>query len=158
MACSPDYNWREARLTEAKAKLLLPCKPDTGSRQLMLAGQSVKIEMAGCEAGGAMFVFAHTEMTDAEQANSGVHDWENFMRKNMQTSEDGKFVPYEIKYQLTKLQGIRYMAMGKNEVQQNIEVQAMWVTRGADLYHALTYSKKLNQEAVENFLSGIELE
>jgi hypothetical protein len=61
-ACTPAFNWREVRFDQAGVTALLPCKPDRAVRVVQLAGQPVSTNMAGCEAGGAMFTAALFEV------------------------------------------------------------------------------------------------
>lgn len=66
-ACTPTFNWREVSLEQAGATALLPCKPDRAERAVQLAGQTLQMRMAGCEAGGAMFTLAWVHMMPTSQ-------------------------------------------------------------------------------------------
>ena len=46
-ACSPTFNWREVRAEPASLKVLLPCKPDKGSRRGPLGGRDVDLAVLG---------------------------------------------------------------------------------------------------------------
>ncbi len=74
-ACTPAFNWREVGFEQADAAALLPCKPDRGTRPVQLAGQAMQMNMAGCEAGGAMFTVALVQVPLAEQANAVAAQW-----------------------------------------------------------------------------------
>ena len=74
-ACTPAFNWREVSFDQAGAAALLPCKPDRGTRPVQLAGQSVQMNMAGCEAGGAMFTVALVQVPQAAQAALVAAEW-----------------------------------------------------------------------------------
>jgi hypothetical protein len=66
-ACTPTFNWRDVGFEQAPVSALLPCKPDRGSRPVQLAGYTVTMHMAGCEAGGATFAVALVQVADAQQ-------------------------------------------------------------------------------------------
>jgi len=74
-ACSPTFNWREVPVAEAGLVALLPCKADRANRALPLGADSVQVDMAGCEAGGATFAVAHATAANAEQAGSWLRAW-----------------------------------------------------------------------------------
>jgi hypothetical protein len=74
-ACTPAFNWREVSFDDASAAALLPCKPDRGTRPVQLAGQTVQMSMAGCEAGGAMFTVALVQVPQAAQASAVAAEW-----------------------------------------------------------------------------------
>lgn len=61
-ACSPALNWREVQIGRLNA--LLPCKPDTASRPVALAGQTLNMDMVGCEAGGALYAISRVQAPD----------------------------------------------------------------------------------------------
>jgi hypothetical protein len=74
-ACTPTFNWRDVSMTQAGATALLPCKPDHGERPVQLAGQTVQMSMAGCEAGGAMFTVALVQVPQAAQLGLVAAEW-----------------------------------------------------------------------------------
>jgi hypothetical protein len=74
-ACTPAFNWRDVSFDQAGAAALLPCKPDRGTRPVQLAGQEVQMNMAGCEAGGAMFTVALVQVPQAAQAALVAAEW-----------------------------------------------------------------------------------
>ncbi len=65
-ACNPTLNWREVQL--GKLRTLLPCKPDSATRSVVLAGQTVAMEVSGCEAAGTLFALSRIQSADAAQA------------------------------------------------------------------------------------------
>ena len=65
-ACTPALNWRTVQLGQLHT--ILPCKPDTATRPVPLAGQTVSMEMAGCEAAGALFTISRVRAADPPQA------------------------------------------------------------------------------------------
>ena len=68
-ACTPVFNWREVPVGEGDLVALLPCKPDRAERMLPLGTEAVRIDMAGCEAGGVTFAIAHAEASGPAQAS-----------------------------------------------------------------------------------------
>src|SRR5574343_606733 len=51
--CSPALNWRTVAVPEAGLQIALPCKPETATRTVELAGAPQGLSMLGCEADGA---------------------------------------------------------------------------------------------------------
>lgn len=159
VACSPTYNWREVRLPQDGLRLMLPCKPDSGSRRLMLAGQSVDVHMIGCEADATMFTLAYADMADADKANSALSEWKGIMLDNLQgkpgaAQESG----YSVKAVPAPIPAVLVNTAGRSADGGMLKAQAIWFVRGARLYHGLALGKQLKMDAVDNFFSGIELE
>ncbi|MDP9901345.1 hypothetical protein [Variovorax ginsengisoli] len=75
LACSPTFNWRETPLGADGLVALLPCKPDRATRELPMGADPVRVEMVGCEAGGATFAVAHAQAADAAQAEAWLRAW-----------------------------------------------------------------------------------
>ena len=65
--CTPAFNWREVAFDGQPVTALLPCKPDRGARQVVLAGAPREMVMAGCEAGGAMFTIAVIDVQEVQK-------------------------------------------------------------------------------------------
>jgi hypothetical protein len=113
--------------------------------------------MAACETAGSLFALAHVELPDAEKASAALAQWKSIMLANMRAPADEKTRPYSVKNRQSRLQATGILTQGQQEDGQTIEAQAIWFVRGPHLYHAVVYADKLNREAVDNFLSGIEL-
>jgi hypothetical protein len=63
-ACTPTFNWREVRFEEDVLVALLPCKPDRAERSVPFAGVDRRMQVMGCESGGAMFAVSRMVVTD----------------------------------------------------------------------------------------------
>jgi hypothetical protein len=82
-ACSPTFNWREVPVGNDGLVALLPCKADRAGRQLPLGAESVAVDMAGCEAGGATFAVAHARAADPTQAEAWMKAWRTATRAQL---------------------------------------------------------------------------
>lgn len=88
VACSPTFNWRDAPVGHDGLVALLPCKPDRAAREMPLGadGAVVRVDMAGCEAGGATFAVAHAVADDADQAAAWLGAWQRAVRAQLSTA------------------------------------------------------------------------
>jgi hypothetical protein len=155
--CSPTYNWREIRWGSAELKVLLPCKPDQGSRSMALAGQDVEVQMMGCEAGADLFAIAHVDLGDVEQIAAAQKQWQAAMLGNMQ-AQGTQMLPFQFKGASAQPQPVRLTAQGRRQDGGAVTAQGVWFARGPHLYHAVIYADKLRTEVAETFFSGIELQ
>jgi len=155
--CSPTYNWREIRWASAELKVLLPCKPDQGSRRMTLAGQDAEIQMMGCEAGAALFAIAHVHLGDADKIALAQAQWQTAMLGNMQ-AQGTQMLPFQFKGASAQPQPVRLSAQGRRPDGSAVTAQGVWFVRGPHLYHAVIYADKLSTEVAETFFSGIELQ
>ena len=157
-ACSPVYNWRDVRVPQANLKVLLPCKPDHGTRTMKLAGQDVEVVMVGCETGSVLFAVSHVDMRDESKLQAALAQWKNTMLANMRAQQGMKSSTFATDRASTQPIRVRLTASGQRPDGSAVTAQAEWLVRGTHLYHAVVYAEKLNQEAVETFFSGIEIQ
>lgn len=66
-ACSPEYDWRESR-SEAGWTVMLPGRPSSATRDILLGELPVKMTMQGARAGDAAFTVAAAVLPDAQPA------------------------------------------------------------------------------------------
>ena len=157
-ACSPVYNWRAVSLPQAELKLLMPCKPDQGRRMTPLAGLSVEMQMAGCEAGTALFVVTHVKLDEASLTVPALAEWKTAMLSNMQAQDVTLLPVLTPRAASATPQPVRLIAKGKRRDGSAVVAQGIWFARDAHLYHAVVYADKLNQDLVDSFFSGMELQ
>jgi len=63
-ACSPTFDWREARFEGTTLVAMFPCRPDHHARPLELAGRRTTMQMDTCATGGATFALSVVELGD----------------------------------------------------------------------------------------------
>lgn len=64
LGCSPALNWRQAGPREVDILLDFPCKPQTLTQPVLLAGKRLDMSMTGCEAAHMTFALAHADVGD----------------------------------------------------------------------------------------------
>ncbi|MBI3284441.1 MAG: hypothetical protein HYZ65_06250 [Burkholderiales bacterium] len=67
-ACSPKFDWREIRGNDAPYTVLLPGKPTSFSKDMLLDGVELKMTMTASEAGGVSFAVGSAKLGRPEQA------------------------------------------------------------------------------------------
>jgi len=162
-ACSPVFNWREVPLQGGELVVLLPCKPDRAERQMPLGDQSVRVDMAGCETGGATFAVAHANAADAAQAQAWMNAWRmqayaQWAGARVEESPAG-VVRAALAPAPLRLDASLPPADRSAPARQ---ASLLWFAhRNRDgtvaLYQATVLGKPSSPEAVENFFSGLRL-
>jgi hypothetical protein len=160
VGCTPALNWREVRFDDGVVTTLMPCKPDTGQRDVPLksVGRDVvaSLQMRGCEASDMQFTLGQltlpVEMTPAE----AMAAWR--LASLAPLGVDAAQAPAKT----WTLRGANAQpAPVKTQVQNNLHhVQWVWFVRDGKVYQAAVYGKpqatKLEAVADEYF-SGIKL-
>jgi hypothetical protein len=158
-ACNPTYNWREVHWAQdAALKVMLPCKPDQGSRPMRMVDQTLTLHMLGCEAGGALFAVALVDVRDTPHAIQVQHQWQQAMLDNMQAivaPDSPKLQTFVFLGASEEPPPIRMQAQGKRQDGRELNAQALWFARGGRLYHAAIYADKLDTEVTQAFFEGL---
>jgi len=163
-ACTPTFNWREVPLTDSGLVALLPCKPDRATRALPLGADSVQVEMAGCEAGGATFAIAHAGAADAGQAEAWLKAWRTATRTQlaeMELEETAATLPRAA----TSPAPLQLEARGggsSDGVRRGTPARVLWFAQrersgGVSLYQATVLGQPSSSEAIPAFFEGLRL-
>ncbi len=64
-ACSPALDWRQAGPQGVDILLQYPCKPQSVTQPVVLAGKRLDMSMTGCEAAHMTFALAHADLGEA---------------------------------------------------------------------------------------------
>jgi len=159
-ACSPTFNWREVPIADAALVALLPCKPDRAHRALPLGAESVRIEMAGCEAGGATFAVAHASAADPAQAEVWLRAWRTATRAQLGGAEAAAEAPASVKRAAAVPAPVRLDAQPRQA--GAAPVQVLWFAQSQKdgrmaLYQATVLGRPSAPEAATTFFEGLRL-
>ena len=150
-ACSPSLNWRAVAIGHIGT--LLPCKPDAGSRPVVLGGQTLTMDMVGCEAGGALFTISRLQATDASQAaqllpplrQASLDQVGSVAVQPMPNSGDER-TSYDL-----RVDGLRGKGL-------TVQVRFKWLLAGAEVYQLAVYAERLNPELTDNLINEARIQ
>ena len=159
-ACTPVFNWREVPVGEGDLVALLPCKPDRAERMLPLGTEAVRIDMAGCEAGGVTFAIAHAEASGPAQASAWLDAWRRATRARLAgrtSTETAGALP-----RAAAAPGPwRLDAPAGTDDDRMPPMRVLWFARqhprGVSLYQATAIGPPASTEALETFFEGLRL-
>jgi hypothetical protein len=158
-ACSPTFNWRELRPAGTPLLALMPCKPDSATRPVPLAGQPVELHMHSCEAGGLRFAVAWADVGSAAQVPVALAAWRSAslqaIRVPAPTADDETRRWPVVVAGAPAAQGVS--AQGQDPQGQPVQNRAAYFAQGTRVYQAAVYGAKLPDEAVDTFFAGLRL-
>ena len=157
LACSPVLDWREVRLEGLQA--MLPCKPDRGERGVQLAELDVRLQMSGCEAGGALYAISHVRVPGADQAIAVQAAWRSAALANMQASA---VQSHPIRLAKPSVAGGSALdllsAQGTQPDGKPVHARLVWIVAGDHVYHVAVYGPQLNDERLETLFMDLRLQ
>lgn len=155
--CSPALDWREVRLEAAPLKAVMPCKPEKGSRQVVMAGRPVTLDALACEAGGSAFALLSADIGGPASADVSLGQWQAASLATIRgrTVRESRFVPGGA---LDLPRSVQVVASGQRADGKAVEAQAACFARGNHVFQAVVYSEQLEPRATEPFFAGLRFE
>ena len=160
-ACSPAFNWREVRVEPTALVALLPCKPDQGTREVVLGGQALSLHMLGCDVDTSTFAVSYIDLPDASQVPAVLAQWKAAMLSTMRATQTRE-LPATVKGVATAANGsalplLLVQAQGTRPDGRAVVAQGVWFARDRQLFHAVMYADRVNPDVADAFLSGLQL-
>ncbi len=160
-ACTPSLNWRDVRTESGELGALLPCKPDKGSRSVPMAGQSVPVQMIGCEAGGALFAIASARLPDGMAQGLAISQWKAATLANIKL-DPATSPPDVLAFApagSTPVEGSAIVsAAGQRADGRPVQSRAAYFARGQRVYQAVVYADQINPQAADTFFSSFKFQ
>jgi hypothetical protein len=151
--CTPHYDWRAVRGSDAPFTVLLPAKPAHFSRPVNLDGITVTMTMTAAEVDGVTFAVGSAELQDAAQAphalkamqTSLVNNIHGSLQQEKSVSEGGR-------------SSIRIRALGAGRDGQARLLVAHFVAQERHIYQVLALGppNRLTDDAIDMFFSSFQ--
>lgn len=149
--CSPTFDWREVRFVSGLVALF-PCRPETHSRQLLLAGDPVTMELASCTAGELTFAVGQLELADAARVEPVKQILRDALRLNLalpaRTATGAE--------DTMQAQSDRFSVDGSGPDGKPLSARSRIFSRTATVFQATVYGRQLKAEPVDFFFSSLK--
>ncbi|NBX90215.1 MAG: hypothetical protein EBQ86_09000 [Betaproteobacteria bacterium] len=152
-------NWRELGLEGTELKVQLPCKPDRTSRQVRMGADDVQLNVAGCEAQGAVWAVMTGQVSAQADRQALLQGWRQATLANMRSSaqQEMAWAPKRG----NALTTLRLVAQGTGPDNKPVTAQAVWLAyvEGSALrwLHAVVYQDRADAQAADLFFESIAL-
>jgi len=158
LACSPTFDWREARPEGSGVALMFPCRPVTEERRTRIGAVVAPIHLDSCAAGGAIFSLAAIDAADP----AGVTAMLDSIRVQTATNlagaatERGAFAPPGA---TPNPRAGRVAIDGKRPDGRRVVAEAAFFVKGVRLYQATVLNADVagGREAADTFFGAIRL-
>lgn len=160
-ACNPTFNWRESRLGETALLSMMPCKPDTVSRQVpFVHGAMSRLTVASCETGGLTFAMSTADVGEASKAARSLELWREVVSKHWQIKASS-LTTQPLKLERADGAALRIKGLGAQPQGAEMAVEAAFFSSGSQLFQLAVIAqppKALTAEITETFFGGIKLQ
>ncbi len=159
MACSPTFNWREARPEGSTVTMIFPCRPVKQERSVRIVTAVLSMRMNSCTAGGALFMLAAVDVPDPAQVTPVLAAFREQAAANLAgtATEQGPFTPPGA---TPNLQSVRIAIAGANPDRRRVVAQAAFFVKGLTLYQATVLEADEDaggRETADTFFGAIRL-
>lgn len=147
-ACSPKFDWRDARGSNAPFSILMPGKPLTDSKDMQLEGINLKMDMLAGEVGGISFAVGSTKVEDAGKTGLVMEAMKKGMIRNIQGT------PETTRNTGTDMLEVR----GKLRNGQPVMMVGRFLARGPWVYQIimLGQEKDMKQDVIDTFMTSFK--
>ena len=158
-ACSPSLDWRQSRPAGSGATLLFPCRPSAVERPVSIAGQTLRLTLHSCSAGGATFSLAVIDVGAAERVAPVLAALREQAAANV-SGQATAVTPVVVAGATANLQSGRVRIDGRLLDGRPVVEHAAFFVRGTRLYQATVIGARepIGPEALDNFFGAIRVE
>src|SRR5690606_22748302 len=159
----PDYNWRQAGSVDAGARVLLPARPASMSREVSLDGQAVEMSMEGARIDKQTFTVAWLALPDTTPATRErvLAAMAAGMLRNIdagETERTERVVPIvDASGARVGSQPAMAIAASGQRPAAGIGMRAIFVARGDRAWQAVAMGTPLDAEAAATFLDSFAI-
>ncbi|MEO8312622.1 MAG: hypothetical protein ABI520_15750 [Caldimonas sp.] len=158
LACAPVFDWRQARPEGTEIELMFPCRPGKQERMVRIGAAVLPMQLHSCNAGGATFALAVTEVADPARVTPLLAELRAQAAANLAgtTREQGAFAPPGA---TPNVQSARVVVTGERPDGRRVVAEAAFFVKGLRLYQAtvLGADDASGREAVDTFFGAIRL-
>lgn len=157
-ACSPSLDWREVRVEPTPLKAMLPCKPESDSRQVPMGGRPVVLQALACPAGGGTFAILSADIGSPATAGEVLRQWQAASLATMRGAHP-RTTPYRPRGALEIPESVQVIASGQRPDGSKVDSQAAYFARGGHVFQAVIYgAPPLQPQMTQPFFDGLRFE
>jgi hypothetical protein len=159
--CSPKFDWRDYRSTDAPYAVLFPGKPATQTRSINLDGQEVKMAMAAAEVDGVMYAVGSAQVADATKAQLALTAMKSALVRNISgtVTSDKVTATSSGNGGLQGQQTVLEVEASGSQKGEPMRLVGRFIARDTRIYQVIVIGrdKHLAAETVETFLGSFKL-
>lgn len=153
-ACSPTYDWREARFPPTQLQALVPCKPVQESRVVHIAGQDVEMVMSSCKAGSTVVAVGHVTLPSSDRLQATLDHWQQATLRSIHAKD---MVTRSEPVGSSGVIARTVQATGVASDGRSVALHGRWFGRDRAAFVALMVGDSLPAEAVDTFGASLRL-
>lgn len=156
LGCSPAFDWREARFAPTPLQAVFPCKPVRETRTVMLAGESLEMQMANCKTAGVTTAIGFVSLVNPESLGPTLDQWQEATLRTLQARTVSERA-FPLPGAATRPAARVVHAQGQVSNGAQVVLDAVWFAHGRTAFVAMMYGAPRTAETLETFQAGLRL-
>lgn len=154
IACTPDFDWREVRGSDAPYVVLMPAKPSTASRDIPLDGKPVPLTMTVARANDISFSVTTGKLPDPAQADRVLESMKQSLLHNTGATITKESAQAADGTQRIAIEGTFKMGQTPGEAR----LDAQFIARNGFVYQLVAYgpANALSGDVLDTFLTSFK--
>lgn len=157
VGCSPALDWREVRPADSQARLLMPCKPSAQERRVTLAGQTVRLLLHACAAGGQTWGLAFADLGDPTRVAAAMAELGASAAGNIGAASS-RSAPIQVPGATPSPASQRFLLRGARPDGQPLQMHLAVFTHGTRVFQASALGEQVPDEAAETFFNALRIQ
>jgi hypothetical protein len=153
-ACAPALDWREVRVGAAESVALFPCKPAAHARELLLAGQAVKLTLHACQAADATWGLAWADVGDPSRVAAALQALQEGVRANLGDAKV-QVRQHTVKGQTPHPASGRWSLDGRYPDGKPVSGQVAVFSRGTVVFQATVLGVPSDSEGADTYFAAL---
>lgn len=158
LACSPTFDWREARPEGSGVAAMFPCRPVKDERRTRIGTAMLQMQLHSCSAGGAIFSLAALDVADPVAVTPMLDAFRDQTAATLAgpATEQGPFSPPGA---TPNPRSARIAIVGARPDGRRVVAQAAFFVKGFRLHRAMVLNADVagGPEAADTFFGAIRL-
>jgi hypothetical protein len=163
VGCSPQFDWRDARIEEHGVRALLPGKPATLERNINLAGLALKMTMVGARVDELTFTLAAAQLPEGTTATAAhLEAMQQQMLRNI-GARSAAATPVQIGLVDAAGKSVGQIAASQIKVngkvgERAVTMRAIFCRSGQHVIQAVMLGSQWDENASQQFFDSIKIE
>ncbi|MCY7314917.1 MAG: hypothetical protein LH480_04670 [Rubrivivax sp.] len=160
--CSPVLDWREVRLADSRAQVLMPCKPSAQERNVSLAGQPVRLSLHACAAGGQTWGIAFADVAEPGRVGPAMAELGASAAGNIGAGRPGRAaaarpIALQVPGATPHAASQRWRLQGTRPDGTPLHMQLAVFAHGTRVFQATALGEPLADDAADTFFGGLRI-
>jgi hypothetical protein len=156
-ACTPALDWRDVQPAGSPVQVLMPCRPTSHARRIVLAGAPVEMTLFACEAGGDTYAVGWADLQDPVRVTAALEQLARSAQANVRAAPDSFAAPARVDGMTPNASAIRLNLRGQLPDGRAVTEAVVVFAYGTSVVQATVVGPRPDPLAVEAFVESLRV-